>query len=88
MSPVVAREARASSVTAREAVVAREARASKVATMEARASPVALMRLRGSNGIGGGSGGFDDVRLWWLWGRRRRQETVAKWGDSEVGRRR
>ena len=36
----------------------------------------------------GGSGGVDGARLWWLWGRRRRQETVAKWGDGESGRRR
>ena len=41
-------------------------------------------RLRG---VGGGSGGVDGARLWWLRGRRRRQETAAKWGDSESGRR-
>ena len=34
-----------------------------------------------------GSGGVDGARLWWLRGRRRRQETVAKWGDGESGRR-
>ena len=81
MAPVVVREAGASPVMAREAVVAREAGASRVA-------PVALMRPRGSGGIGGGSGGVDGVWLWCLRGRRRRQETAAKWGNGELGRRR
>ena len=55
------------------------------------AAPVALMWPRGSGGVGGSSGGVDDARLWWLRGRRRRQETAAKgatanWGHGgEVG---
>ena len=32
------------------------------------------------------NGGFGP-RLWWLWGRRRRQETTTKCGDNELGRR-
>ena len=40
------------------------------------------------HGVGGGSGGVDGARLWWFRGRRRRQETAAKWGDGESGRRR
>ena len=35
------------------------------------------------HGVGGGSDGVDGARLWWLRGRRRRQETTAKWGDGE-----
>ena len=75
MAPVVAREAGASPMTAREAVVARE---DPVALM---AALVVLMRPRGTSGV-------DGARLWWLRGRRRRQETAAKWGDDESGRRR
>ena len=75
-------------VVAREAVVARETGASRVAPVAPRAAPVALMRPRGSGGVGGGSGGVDSARLWWLRGRRRRHETAAKWGNGESGRRR
>ena len=82
MAPVVASEAGASPVTAREAIVARE---DPVAST---AAPVVLMWPHGSGGVGGGSGGVDDARLWWLRGRRRRQETAVKWGDDESGRRR
>ena len=82
MAPVVAREAGASPVTAREAIVARE---DPVAST---AAPVALIWPHGSGGVGGGSGGVDDARLWWLRGCRRRQETAAKWGDGESGRQR
>ena len=78
MAPVVAREAEASPVTAREAVVAREALASRVAPVAPRAAPMVLMRPRGSGGIGGGSGGVDGARLWWLQGHRRQQETSVK----------
>ena len=99
MAPVVAREAvvarvaGASPVTAREAVVAREDLvastvapvASTAALVASTTAPVALMRPRGSCGVGGGSGGVDGAWLWW---RRRRQETAAKWGDGESGRRR
>ena len=80
MAPVVASEAGASPVTAREAG------ASRMAPVAPRAAPVALMRPRSSGGVGGGSGGVDGARLWWLRGRRRRQETAAKWGDDESGR--
>ena len=82
MAPVMAREAGASPVTAREAVVARE---DPVAST---AAPVALMRPRGSGGVGVGSGGVDGARHWWLRGSQRLQETAAKWGDGESGRRR
>ena len=75
MALVVAREAVASSVMARE---------DPVASM---AAPVALMRPRGSGGVGGGSGGLDGAQLWWLRGRRRRQETTANRADGGgVGR--
>ena len=82
MAPVVAREAGASPVTAREAVVAREDPVASTVAL------VALMRPCGSGGVGGGSGGVDGARLSWLRGRRRRQEMAAKWGDCESGRRR
>ena len=77
---MVASEAGASPLTAREAVASREAPVASTAT------PVALMRPHGSDGVGGGSGGVDGARLWWLRGSRRRQETAAKWGDGGVGR--
>ena len=86
MAPVVAREAGASLVMAREAVVARE---DPVAST---AAPVALMRPRGSVALGaapvastahvsGGSGGVD-ISM-----RRRRSGATANRGDGGgVGR--
>ena len=85
---VVAREAGASPVTAREAVVAREAGASRVAPVAPWAAPAALMRPCGFGGVGGGSGGIDGARPWWLRGCQRRQVTASKWGGGEVGTRR
>ena len=78
-------------MVAREAGVARVAGASPVMAREdpvvSTAAPVALMRPRGFGGVGGGSGGVDGARLWWLRGRRRRHETTANWGDgSDVER--
>ena len=78
-------------MVAREAGVARVAGASPVTAREdlvaSTAALVALMRSRGSDGIGGGSDGVNGMRLWWLRGRRRPQETATKWGDGESGRR-
>ena len=81
MDLVVAREAGASPVTAREAVVARK---DPVAST---AAPVALTRLRGSVALGAapvastahGSGGVDIGR------RQRRSGATANWGDGGEG---
>ena len=80
MAPVVAREAGASSVTAREAVVAREAGALWVALVAPRAASVGSMRPRGSEG---GFGGVDEAaRLRW---RRRRAALVAPGASTLAG---
>ena len=81
MAPVVAREAGASPVMAREAVVERK---EPVASM---AAPVVLARPRSSVALGAapvastahGSGGVDVGR------RRRRSGATANWGDGGEG---